>query len=199
MQIFLETERLILRQFTEADADNLFALDNDPEVVNLTTNLGQPTPYSSITTEILPSYFEYYQNYQNYGYWAAIEKSTQSFIGWFLFRPVIHASYFNPQFVSRSDIELGYRLRKISWGKGYATEGAKAIIKKGFAEGVQRIIAVGFAENLASIRVMEKAGLTLQAKVIYEKNNQEAVLYAINRSNCNYVDSASLSLLITKN
>ncbi|HLO87424.1 MAG TPA: GNAT family N-acetyltransferase [Nostocaceae cyanobacterium] len=186
MQVFLETERLILRQFTEADADNLFELDSDPEVVKWTTNLGQPTSYASITTETLPSFFEYYQKYANYGYWAAIEKSSQSFIGWFLLRPIIHASYFHPQFVSASDIELGYRLGKSAWGQGYATEGAKALIKKGFSEGVQRIVAVAFAANSASIRVMEKAGLTLQTKVIYDKNNQEAVLYAINRNDCKY-------------
>jgi RimJ/RimL family protein N-acetyltransferase len=182
MEIFLETERLILRKFTAADADDLFELDSEPEVVKWTTNLGQPTPYSVVITEILPEIFQDYEKYKNYGYWAAIEKSSQAFIGWFLFKPIIDASYYNPQFVNPNDIELGYRLRKAAWGKGYATEGSKALIKKGFSEGVERVVAVAFAKNLPSIRVMEKAGLKLQAKVIYEENNQEAVLYAINKN-----------------
>ncbi|MEH1813252.1 MAG: GNAT family N-acetyltransferase [Nostoc sp.] len=196
MQILLETERLILRQFTEADADNLFQLDSDREVVKLTTNLGEPTPYSVIKTEFLPEIFQYYEKYNNYGYWGAIEKSNGAFIGWFLLKPIIHASYFNPQFVNANDIELGYRLRKAAWGKGYATEGSKALIKKGFHEGVERIVAVAFAANLASIRVMEKLGLTFQAKVIYEENNQEAVLYSISQSS--YKNKISPSLFTSK-
>lgn len=193
MHILLETERLILRQFTEADADNLFELDNDTEVVRLTTNLGQPTPYSVIKTEFLPEVFQYYQKYNNYGYWGVIEKSNEAFLGWFLFKPIIHASYFNPKFVNANDIELGYRLRKAAWGKGYATEGSKALIEKGFCEGVERIVAVAFAANLASIRVMEKVGLTFQAKVIYEENNQEVVLYATNKGSYNKLSPSLLS------
>ena len=60
------------------------------------------------------------------------------------------------------EVELGYRLRKSAWGKGYATEGSRALICKGFTEfGVQRVVAEAMAVNLASRRVMEKAGLTL--------------------------------------
>ncbi|BAY10173.1 GNAT family N-acetyltransferase [Calothrix sp. NIES-2098] len=181
MQVILETERLILRQFTEADVDNLFELDSDPEVVKWTTNLGQSTPYSVVKTEVLPEIIQYYGKYNNYGYWAAIEKSSQAFIGWFLLRHIIHNSDFNPQVVNADDIELGYRLKKAAWGNGYATEGSKALIKKAFSEGVERVVAVAFAANLASIRVMEKAGLTIQTKVIYEDNNQEVVIYSINK------------------
>jgi RimJ/RimL family protein N-acetyltransferase len=55
---------------------------------------------------------------------------------------------------------LGYRLRKSAWGQGYATEGSRALIRKGFTEfGVRRVIAEAMAVNLASRRVMEKSGL----------------------------------------
>lgn len=181
MQVLLETERLILRQFTEADVDNLFELDSDPEVVRLTANLGEPTPYSVVETEVLPKILHFYQKYNNYGYWAAIEKSSQAFIGWFLFRPMIDNSYFNPQIVNADDIELGYRLKKSAWGKGYATEGAKALIKKGFSEGVEVVVAIAFAANIASIRVMEKAGLAIQTKMLFAENNQELVIYSLNK------------------
>lgn len=187
MKVFLETERLILRQFIAEDADNLFELDSDPEVVRFTTNAGEPTSYTVIQNQVLPSYFSYYDKYDNYGCWAAIEKSSQAFIGWFLFRPIVHAVYFNPQLANPNDIELGYRLRKAAWGKGYATEGAKALIAKGFSEfGTQRVLGAALAANLASIRVMEKAGLKLYRKFIYEYNNQEVVIYFVDKDNFDY-------------
>ncbi|MEH2296115.1 GNAT family N-acetyltransferase [Nostoc sp.] len=183
MKVFLETERLILRQFTEKDAENLFELDSDPDVLRFTTNLGQPTPYIVIQTQILPEYFAYYEKYDGYGCWAAIEKSSKAFIGWFLFRPIIHASYFNPKLANSTDVEIGYRLRKASWGKGYATEGVKALIFKGLSElGTKRILACAFAVNTASIRVMEKAGLKLKERLFSEEIAQEAVLYELNKS-----------------
>ena len=58
------------------------------------------------------------------------------------------------------EVELGYRLRRSAWGKGYATEGSRALIQKGFAEfGVQRVVASTMVVNVASRRVMENAGL----------------------------------------
>ena len=153
MQVFLETERLVLRRFTEADGDNLFDLDGDPDVMHF-LNGGIPTPRDVIHNEILPRFLRYYERNDGYGFWAAIEKSTGDFLGWFGFRP--------PEASGPDEVELGYRLRKSAWGRGYATEGARALIRKGFTErGVQRVFATTYQDNLASRRVMEKAGLTL--------------------------------------
>jgi RimJ/RimL family protein N-acetyltransferase len=64
--------------------------------------------------------------------------------------------------VALNEVTLGYRLRQAVWGQGYATEGARALIRKGFTElGVQRVVATTYQDNLASRRVMEKAGLSL--------------------------------------
>jgi len=181
MKIFLETERLILRQFTEDDVANLFELNNDPEVTHFTPDVGQTFDYTTIQTKILPQYFAYYKQYNGYGCWAAIEKSSQAFIGWFYFRPAIHAAYFNPAFADRSDIELGYRLRKAAWGKGYATEGAKALIVKGFSElGTRRVFTVALAVNAASIRVMEKVGLKLE-QTFLDESGHDLVIHALNK------------------
>ena len=180
MKIFLETERLILRQFTENDTDNLFELNSDPEVVRFTPD--SQTERSVIQTEMLPKIFAYYEKYDGYGVWAAIEKSSQEFIGWFLFRAVEYASYFAPALANKSDIELGYRLRKASWGKGYATEGSKALISKGFEDlGTQRIVSVALSANVASIRVMQKVGLKLEKRFIYESIGQEVVIYVLGK------------------
>ena len=61
------------------------------------------------------------------------------------------------------EIVLGYRLRKAAWGKGYATEGARALIDRGFAEpGVKCVVATTYEENAASRRVIEKLGMTFR-------------------------------------
>lgn len=151
--VFLETERLVLRRFTEADVDLLFELDSDPSVMRY-INGGKPTPRHEVESDILPAFLAHYERYEGYGFWAAIEKSSREFLGWFHFRPNHGAGLDEP--------ELGYRLRRSAWGKGYATEGSLALIHKGFTEfGVRRVVSETMVVNTASRRVMEKAGLEL--------------------------------------
>ena len=153
MQVFLETQRLMLRRFTMADADDLVSLDADPDVMRFVTG-GVPTSRDEIENEVLPAFLGYYERYEGFGFWAAVEKATGEFLGWFHFRPVPDAA--------PGEVDLGYRLRKSAWGKGYATEGSRALIGKGFTEfGVQRVVAEAMVINAASRRVMEKAGLKL--------------------------------------
>ena len=153
MRVFLETERLILSEFTEDDVDNLVELDSDPEVMRY-LNSGIPSPRLLVERSILPRFLSYYQRYDGFGVWAAIEKSSGAFIGWFSLRPHDESC--------PDEVELGYRLRRSAWGHGYATEGARALIRKGFTElGVQRVTANTYEHNAASRRVMEKAGMTL--------------------------------------
>jgi len=151
VHILLETEHLVLRRFTLDDIDDLVDLDSDPEVMRF-INGGRPTPRDEIENEVLPAFLDYYEHSAGHGFWAAVEKSTERFVGWFHFRPAEGAE--------NGEVELGYRLRKSAWGKGYATEGSRALIDKGFTElGVQRVVASTMVVNVASRRVMEKAGL----------------------------------------
>jgi RimJ/RimL family protein N-acetyltransferase len=155
---FLETAGLVLRRFTEADVDLLIELDSDPDVMRFITG-GTPTSREEIENEVLPAFISYYERFDGYGFWAAIERETGGFIGWFHLRP-------DPTTTSE-DPELGYRLRAAAWGKGYATEGARALIDKAFRElGANRVVASTMAVNIASRRVMEKAGLRF-VKVYY--------------------------------
>jgi RimJ/RimL family protein N-acetyltransferase len=152
MDVFLETERMVLRRFTAADVDNLAQLDSDPDVMRFITG-GRPTPRAEIEQEIVPAWLAYYQRYPGYGFWAAIEKSTGRFLGWFHLRP-------HPEHGLPDEPELGYRMRRSAWGQGYATEGARSLIRKAFTElGAERVYAETMAVNIASRRVMEKAGL----------------------------------------
>ena len=151
MDVFLETERLVLRRFTGADLDLLVELDGDPEVMRYVTG-GRPTSREELRDDVLPAFLRYYERFPGYGFWAAVEKATGQFLGWFHLRP--------PEGASPDEPELGYRLRRSAWGKGYATEGSRALIRVAFTElGARRVYAETMAVNLGSRRVMEKAGL----------------------------------------
>ena len=157
MSIFLETEWLLLRRFHAGDLDSVVELDSDPQVTLLITG-ERPTSRALVHDEVFPRWFSLHDRYPGYGYFAAIEKASGDFLGWFLLRP--NAEPIRADGSTREGIELGYRLRRAAWGKGYATEGARALISKGFTElGAERIYAEALAVHGASRRVMEKAGL----------------------------------------
>jgi RimJ/RimL family protein N-acetyltransferase len=154
MDVFLTTERLVLRRFTAADEDHLVELDSDPDVMHYITG-GRTTPREEIRDDFLPAFLDYYRCYAGFGFWAAVDAvGTGGFLGWFHFRP-------GPD-DPPDQVELGYRLRRSAWGLGYGTEGSRALIDRGFTEfGVCRVYAETMAVNLASRRVMEKSGLSL--------------------------------------
>ena len=150
MAVYLETLRLVLRQFTPGDVARITDLDSDPQVMFHITG-GRATPADEVRDEVLPYWLAFYDRPGGFGFWAAEDRSGE-FLGWFHFRP--HGDP-DPR-----GVELGYRLRKQVWGHGYATEGSRALIHHGFAElGVPRVYAEAMAVNVASVRVMEKSGL----------------------------------------
>jgi RimJ/RimL family protein N-acetyltransferase len=160
VHIICETPRLAMRQFTEADTDNLFDLNSDPEVMRYLTG-GRPTPRAVIRDEIIPFHLSLYGRLDRLGTWAAESTGTGEFLGWFHFRPGPGADITN--------VDLGYRLRRSAWNKGYATEGSRALINMGFTDlGVRRVFAHTMAVNNASRRVLEKCGLTLVRTTPYE-------------------------------
>jgi RimJ/RimL family protein N-acetyltransferase len=159
--IILETPRLVLRQFTADDADNLFDLNSDPEVMRYLTG-GRPTPREEIRDRLIPYHLGVYGRLDRLGTWAAESAATGEFLGWFHFRPG-HGSD------DITDIELGYRLRRSTWNKGYATEGSRALVSMGFTDlDVERVFALPMAANTASRRVLEKCGLTLAGTTPYK-------------------------------
>jgi len=152
MHPFLETERLVLRGFTPDDVDGLVALDSDPEVMRF-INGGEPADPALIRTQTLPRLLHDYPVLGTRGYWAAEEKAARTFLGWFELRPLEEHS--------AAVVELGYRLHRAAWGKGYATEGCRALVATAFTGlGVERITANTMAVNTGSRRVMEKLGMT---------------------------------------
>ena len=154
MHVILETPRLVMRQFTEDDVDNLFNLNSDPQVMRYLTG-GRPTAREEIRDRIIPFILGAYDRFDRLGTWAAESAATGEFLGWLCFR-VGHGSD------DVTDIELGYRLRRPAWNQGYATEGSRALVSMGFnGLGVEPVFARTMTVNSASRHVMEKCGLTL--------------------------------------
>lgn len=151
-------------------------------MVRYTDSAGRGPDLETIQTQDLPGYLADYERYPHYGIWAALEKPGLEFVGWFLFRPIGDARYFDPAWSDPDDIELGYRLKRSAWGKGYASEGAAALLEKGFGElETERVIALVIGANVASVRVLEKVGLQIERVVIDPKSPEELRVYALNR------------------
>jgi len=151
---YLETDRLALRRFTADDADLLIELDSDPAVMRYLTG-GEATAPEVVRERDLPNILAGYEKWGgNFGVLAAHEKDSGAFIGWFILRPEPGGPL--------DEVELGYRLRQAAWGKGYATEGSRALLGKAFTElGVRLVWAETMSVNHDSRKVMDKLKMTL--------------------------------------
>jgi RimJ/RimL family protein N-acetyltransferase len=179
--ILLETGRLRLRRFTIEDVDLLVALDSDPEVMRFIT-YGVPTPHATYSDVILPRWFALYESSPLLGYWAAEDRDTGGFLGWFHLRP---------DRIDPDEQELGYRFMRAAWGRGLASEGAAAVVRHGFESvAAEKISARTLAGNLASQRVMRKCGLAFERGFVYPddltpgspESERAAVKYSITRA-----------------
>lgn len=110
MSVVLETRRLVLRQFTESDLDDLVELDADPQVMQF-INGGRPTPRVWLETQLLPMYLGQYAAGDRYGRWAAVAKSTADFLGVFHFRPAVDRPPDEPE-LGMGPLHRGQRARR---------------------------------------------------------------------------------------
>jgi RimJ/RimL family protein N-acetyltransferase len=144
-----ETERLRFRRLTMGDVDALVELDSDPEVMRFLSG-GVPTSPATVRDVQLPRLLAKYGRHPGLGRWAAVDRESGEFLGWFALDPSADGS----------EAELGYRLRRSVWGRGLATEGSRALVRYAFdTVGVRRVWAETMAVNERSRRVMAKAGL----------------------------------------
>jgi len=168
MRTIIETDRLLLREITLEDKNQLFNLHSHPDVQKYT---GEPRAESieeiedAIRTRII--------NYEKYGYgrWATILKENKEFVGW-------AGLAYLPEF---DEIDIGYRFLPKYWGLGIATESALGILNYGFEElELKKICAIAMQENKASIRVMEKIGMEFDKIAPYEIGSPDAIWYTCN-------------------
>lgn len=158
-----------MRPLQLSDLDALAAIWLDPEVTRFLPNQGIPIPKEK--TEKSLQYFLQHWQQKGYGVWAIVEKNSLQMIG-----------YCGLRYLDELDeVEVLYGLAKAYWGRGIATQSARAAISYGFTvANLDKIIALALPENQASKRVIEKAGLR------YEKQlhifNLNALYYSIVRS-----------------
>lgn len=151
MNIYLETERLILRNLVEEDYKRLYLLDSDPEVMKY---VGMPT-LSKIeeSKDVVKMIIQQYED-NGLGRLAVIEKESGLLIGWSGLK--LNTSEVNGY---QNFYELGYRFLPETWGKGYATESGKASLDYGFNDLKAEIIyAYAHSENLVSNHILTKLG-----------------------------------------
>ena len=166
--MFLVTERLYLRPITADDLDAVFALDGDPEVMRY---IKQPFTEKSQAKAYLQQVREYNEKHPGLGRWAMLERATDAFVGVFLLK---HLD-------GTEEIEVGYRMHRRFWGRGYATEMTKALLQYGFGQlGLRRIVAIAQPANRASTHVMEKSGMRFEKKACHYQT--DVVLYAIEKA-----------------
>ena len=125
MTFEIETERLILRDMRLTDIDSMFELDSDPEVHKYLGN--KPVKTKEESRRIIEGVLKQYEE-RGIGRWVAIEKKTGECIGWSGIR--LNNEYNMNGFDEYYDV--GYRLIKRFWGKGYATESGKAAVDYAF-------------------------------------------------------------------
>lgn len=159
----IRTSRLHLVPFRLDHRSFIKDLDSDPDVMRFLTN-GIPSDDKEV--ERAMGVFMSFQNIHEgkYGYWLACLNSTQEPIGWFHLRPL------KTRPDDLSTLELGYRLRKEHWGKGYASEIGLALLEYGLSElGAQRICAHTMQANTGSQAVMKKIGMEVWYEDTYEQ------------------------------
>lgn len=169
MKIVLETERLLLRQFTVQDMDKFYELESDPEVMRYIRG-GKPRSYEQVKQK-LEDNISYYQKYPLFGVWAVIVKGEEDFAGWVCLKHLDQTT----------DLEVGYRLLPKFWRKGYASEATEAVIRYGFEIcGLEKIYAVAQPENIASTGLMEKVGMQVLGKAFHYES--EVLKYVIEQA-----------------
>lgn len=148
MPLPITTARLELRPFTAADVEAMHAIYSDRVVME---RVGSgPVRDEAATAAMVRDYIAQ-QDAHGFSFWAVVERATGTIIG--------DAGLY-PLDGDGPDIEVGYTFARHAWGRGYATEAARAALDLGFDElGLEEIVAIADAANPASIRVLEKLGL----------------------------------------
>jgi ribosomal-protein-alanine N-acetyltransferase len=149
----IETARLRLRMFRPEDLDSLAVMFSDPLVMRYVAD-GKPAG-RDVADKALTSVIAHWQR-EGFGRWAAEDKDTNQFLGFGGLRSLFGLP------------EVVYHFSPPNWGKGLATELARASLRYGFEEHrFERIVAVAKPENAASIHVMEKLGMRYEMHTSY--------------------------------
>lgn len=172
------SDRLSFTLLSEKDADLLFEIDQDPEVMRY-LNGGKLTTMQSITEIFVPRMMQYRNPSRGYGIWQVRRLEDNAYIGWVLIRPM----GFNTKTPSHDDVEIGWRFKRRYWGQGYASEAARTVSQAVLANNsnVRLLSAIAVPHNAASIGVMRKLGMQYVKRFMHRDalGEVDAVLYSM--------------------
>lgn len=173
----LETSRLIIRPALLEDAQNLFIMNSDPEVIRYTGD----SSFANIKEAeslIRDRMFTQYQKYKMSRFTVQFKDGT--YLGWCGLK----------YHLETDEVDLGYRFLRKFWGQGLATESSKACLEYGFKTlNLSRIIAKAMPENIGSIKVLQKLGMTFKGYVKDPTDPCPFILYELSRAQFICVDS----------
>lgn len=167
--VVIETDRLVIRRWRAADLEAMTAMLGDPEVMRFSDGIMD----APAAARWLQARIDQTSGGSITGPWAVVERVTDSAIGYcgFFELPDIHGV---------EETEIGYRLARASWGRGYATEAARAVRDYGFdVLGLTRLVALIDPGNLRSIRVAEKIGMRYEKDVMLDGYTHPDRLYVV--------------------
>ena len=174
MTYLFQSERLGFRNWIDSDLKKLHSINTDDEVMEFF-----PSHSSMKETSLFIQRMQESIEHKGYGYFAVDEINTRNFIGFIGILDQTYEASFMPS------IDIGWRLNKSYWGKGYATEGAKACIHHAFKTlELKSLVSIAPKLNQKSINVMEKIGMTKHLEFKHPKIEnysplQDCVCYKI--------------------
>ncbi len=162
----IQTKRLSLCEFKPEDAEKMYLLNSDPEVIKYTGDVS----FNNI--EEAADLIKKYDHYRKYGFgrWSVFLKDSNEYIGW------CGLKYSE----ERNEYDIGFRFLREYWNKGFATEAAKSCIELGFTKfKINKIVGRAMLANIGSIKVLENIGLTYDDK--FDFDGEEGVKYSIEK------------------
>ena len=167
--VIVETDRLIVRPFQLSDANAMNHIFGDPEVMHFGSGTLTPEQVHDWLHDCLKNY----RQKSGIGPWAVIEKSNEEVIGYC-------GLFYFPDVCGQPETEIGYRLARPYWGRGYATEAARAVLNYAFnVLRMPRLIAIIDPLNVRSIRVVEKLGMYYEKDVMFKGYTHPDQVYTI--------------------
>ena len=158
-----DSARLSYHYITESDTDFLWELDQD-ELVMKYINGGKKSSKEDIQNIFIPRVQAFSNFAFGWGLWRVEKLDDGESIGWILVRPF----GFFTQHPETDNIELGWRFKQSSWGKGYATEAALTVKEALYEIGVEKFSAIANPDNAASINIMKKLGMSFSHELEYK-------------------------------
>ena len=162
MNIVIETPKLIIRELVIEDAKYIYELDSSKEVMKYIAHTYEREFSLEFAKERVEYQINRYKLEPGFGVWPVILKETNEFTGWICLHQLDESNH----------KEIGYRYLEKFWGKGIATEAAKAVMDYGFnVMKLNEIVAIAMEGNKVSRKILEGLGMINQGKEVFYKKN----------------------------